>query len=42
MGKRVRMRGWLGKYIGPEMQMTHPEQMELIDEPGVTDDSDAR
>jgi len=42
MGKRVRMRGWLGKYNGPEMQMTHPEQMELIDEPGVTDDSDAR
>lgn len=31
-GRRVRVRGWLGRYNGPEMTLTHPEQIELLDD----------
>jgi endonuclease YncB( thermonuclease family) len=31
-GRRVRVRGWLGRYNGPEITLTHPEQIELLDE----------
>lgn len=30
--RRVRARGWLGRYNGPEMTLTHPEQIELLDD----------
>jgi micrococcal nuclease len=29
---RVRVRGWLGRYNGPEITVTHPEQIELLAE----------
>lgn len=29
-GKRVRVRGWLDRHNGPEMEATHPEQIEFI------------
>ncbi|MEX2249233.1 MAG: thermonuclease family protein [Parvibaculum sp.] len=32
VGRRVRVRGWLGRYNGPEITLTHPEQIELLDE----------
>lgn len=28
-GRRVRVRGWLDRYNGPEMEATHPEQIEF-------------
>ncbi len=31
-GRRVRVRGWLRRYNGPLIEVTHPEQIELIDE----------
>lgn len=31
-GQRVRVRGWLGRYNGPEITITHPEQIELLDD----------
>ncbi|MBX3491845.1 MAG: thermonuclease family protein [Parvibaculum sp.] len=31
-GRRVRVRGWLGRYNGPEITLTHPEQIELLDD----------
>ncbi|MDO8840669.1 MAG: thermonuclease family protein [Parvibaculum sp.] len=30
--RRVRVRGWLGRYNGPEITVTHPEQIELLDD----------
>ena len=31
-GRHVRVRGWLGRYNGPEITITHPEQIELLDD----------
>ena len=31
-GRRLRVRGWLGRYNGPEITITHPEQIELLDD----------
>ncbi len=31
--KRVRIRGWLKKYNGPAIDITHPEQIEVIADP---------
>lgn len=33
-GRRVRVRGWLDRYNGPEMEATHPEQIEFVDGAG--------
>jgi len=30
-GKRVRVRGWLKKFNGPEIEVTHPEQIEVVE-----------
>ncbi|MBM3518550.1 MAG: thermonuclease family protein [Alphaproteobacteria bacterium] len=30
-GRRVRVRGWLKSYNGPQIEITHPEQIEIID-----------
>lgn len=40
-GKRVRVRGWLGKYNGPEIRVTYPEQMEVLTAPAMAE-QDAR
>ena len=32
-GHRVRVRGWIGRYDGPRIVATHPEQIELPDAP---------
>lgn len=29
-GMRIRVRGWLDRYNGPEMEATHPEQIEFL------------
>ena len=29
-GRRLRLRGWLSSFDGPNMQITHPEQIEVI------------
>ncbi|HEX9646837.1 MAG TPA: thermonuclease family protein [Alphaproteobacteria bacterium] len=29
-GRRVRVRGWIDRYNGPEIEATHPEQIELL------------
>lgn len=29
-GKRVRVRGWVEEYNGPEIEVTHPEQIEIL------------
>lgn len=31
-GARVRVRGWLKSYNGPEIELTHPEQLELLED----------
>ena len=31
-GRRVRVRGWLRRYNGPLIEVTHPEQIEIVDE----------
>lgn len=31
-GKRVRVRGWLESYNGPMIEVSHPEQIELLEE----------
>ena len=31
-GQRVRVRGWLRHYNGPLVDVTHPEQIEILDE----------
>jgi len=41
-GKRVRVRGWLGKYNGPAMQLTYPEQIEPLDKQAGTESGNAR
>lgn len=33
-GARVRVRGWIKSYNGPEIVVTHPEQIEFLDGPG--------
>ncbi|MEA1938890.1 MAG: thermonuclease family protein [Pseudomonadota bacterium] len=30
IGKRVRVRGWLYRYNGPALNLTHPEQIEVL------------
>ena len=30
-GRTVRVRGWLRWYNGPQMEVTHPEQIEVLD-----------
>jgi len=30
-GKRVRIRGWLRLYNGPFIDVTHPQQIEVLD-----------
>ncbi len=30
VGKRLRVRGWIDRYNGPEIVVTHPEQVELL------------
>lgn len=30
-GQRIRVRGWVDRYNGPEIDVTHPEQIELLD-----------
>ena len=32
IGHRVRVRGWLESYNGPMIEVTHPEQIEVLDE----------
>lgn len=32
-GRRLRVRGWIGKGAGPMMEISHPEQIELVDGP---------
>lgn len=32
-GKRVRVRGWINERNGPEIELTHPEQLEVIESP---------
>ena len=36
-GKRVRVRGWIGRWNGPVIKATHPEQITIVDEPGDAD-----
>lgn len=31
-GRRVRVRGWLDSYNGPMIELTHPEQIEVLDQ----------
>ncbi|WP_156911940.1 thermonuclease family protein [Kaistia adipata] len=31
-GQRVRLRGWIERHGGPSMRVTHPEQLELLDQ----------
>lgn len=31
-GQRVRLRGWIESHDGPSMRVTHPEQLELLDQ----------
>ncbi|MET4636101.1 micrococcal nuclease [Kaistia defluvii] len=31
-GKRVRLRGWIESHDGPSLRITHPEQLELLDQ----------
>jgi len=31
-GQRVRVRGWIGRFNGPQIAVSHPEQIELLDE----------
>ncbi|GAB4227415.1 MAG: thermonuclease family protein [Methyloligellaceae bacterium] len=33
-GKRVRVRGWIEQWNGPVIKVTHPEQIELLEEEG--------
>ncbi len=33
-GKRVRVRGWIGRWNGPVIKATHPEQITIVGEPG--------
>ncbi len=33
-GARIRVRGWIKSYNGPEIVATHPEQIEFLDGPG--------
>ena len=33
VGKRLRVRGWIDRYNGPEIVATHPEQVELLSAP---------
>ncbi len=33
-GRRLRIRGWIGKTIGPVMEVARPEQIELLDAAG--------
>ncbi len=33
-GARIRVRGWIKSYNGPEIVVTHPEQIEFLDGPG--------
>lgn len=33
VGKRLRVRGWIDRYNGPEIVVTHPEQVELLSAP---------
>ncbi len=37
-GERIRVRGWLTYYNGPNMEATHPEQIELIESPDARQD----
>jgi len=30
-GKRVRIRGWISFYRRPEIEITHPEQIEVLE-----------
>lgn len=32
IGRRLRVRGWIGKERGPRLEVSHPEQIELIEE----------
>ena len=29
-GKRIRVRGWLRSWNGPQIEASHPEQIELL------------
>ena len=31
-GQRIRVRGWLKSYNGPMIEVTHPEQIEILDD----------
>ena len=31
-GKRVRVRGWVKRFNGPMIEVTHPEQVEILEE----------
>ena len=35
-GKRVRVRGWLRNFNGPSITVTHPEQIEVLEQKSVT------
>ncbi|MEC9347948.1 MAG: thermonuclease family protein [Pseudomonadota bacterium] len=37
-GRQVRVRGWLDQRNGPMIEVTHPEQIELLDDRGQDDD----
>lgn len=32
-GRKLRVRGWVERHNGPEIRVTHPEQIELLDNP---------
>jgi len=32
-GRRIRVRGWIERWNGPAIKVTHPEQIEVLDEP---------
>jgi hypothetical protein len=35
-GRHIRVRGWLKNYNGPSITVTHPEQIEILDQNGAT------
>lgn len=39
-GRRVRVRGWLDRYNGPEIAVTHPEQIEVLGDEAAPADED--
>jgi micrococcal nuclease len=34
-GRRIRVRGWIERWNGPAIKVTHPEQIEVLGEPAL-------